>query len=162
MLVDQERPMVPTTEHNRPEMTKVPGQNRRGTLGGDCHHSQIREIHSRVTKTLRKIESKRKFAICGRDQTMDALVKAPPEGRRGGGVAASAKEQVDLDEDGPGNQRVSAEPGEEARCEPVAPAFRAIDGRENGTRVADGHARTRARISSTLRERSGSSSINPA
>ena len=87
---------------------------------------------------------------------------ASAEGRRGGSVTATAKEQVDLDEDGPGNERVSAEPGEEALCEPVAPAFRAIDGRENGTRVADGHARTRARISSTLRERSGSSSINPA
>jgi hypothetical protein len=93
---------------------------------------------------------------------VNAVEQRPPKGDRGAGMSSGAKQQIDFNEHGPGDNHVPSRAGQQFCGESVTSAFVAIEGRYQWPGVADDQPASRANTSSTRCERLSSSSITPA
>ncbi len=100
--------------------------------------------------------------VTGSFEPVNAVKQRPPEGDGGTEVSSGAKQKIDFNEHGPGNNHVPSRVGQQFCGEPVTSAFAAIEGRYQWSGVADDQLASRANTSSTRCERLSSSSIRPA
>ena len=154
--------MVAALQDDGAEVAEVPGEDSGVPVMGHRHHDQVGEVNAGVGVPFAEFESQGQLTVGWGVELVRTVEKGSGEDDRCGGVAAAAEQQVDLGDDRPGHERLSAETPEKLCGEMVPVAFVAVEGRDDRARVADGQLASRESTSSTRSDRSTSSAMIPA
>lgn len=154
--------MVPSPEHDTPEVPEVPGEDGSTSRVRHGHDGQVGQIGTRVGVPRSEVERLAEFGLRRNVELVDAIEQSLDEGDRCVRVAAAAQQEVDFGDDRPRYERLPTQPCEQSRSESVSFSFVAIQCRNDGPGVADDQLARRDNTSSTRRERSSSSSTMPA
>lgn len=123
---------------------------------------RIRNVNAAVRIALRKFQGERKLTGGRRFQSMNTSRKTFGECDGSVRVSAGSQQEVDFDQNGPGNDDLSPQSRQQFGSKKMPAALRTVDCRDDRAGVANDQRPKRARISSTFWERSSSSSMRPA
>lgn len=153
--------MMTPPKHDRTKVSEVPSQHIRPPHGGHRHHDEIWNVRTAVRIAFRKLQCKRELARGRSFQSVDPGRKAFGERDRSPRVPSGAEQEIDLDENGPWNDDVASQSGQQLGGKEVPAALSTVHCRNERAGVADDQCPRRARICSTFWERSSSSSMRP-